>query len=97
LTLASGGYPEAYEKGHAISGLPIKEELDRKIFHAGTANKNGETVTVGGRVLCATALGNTVKEAQTQTYELAQVINWKDSFYRTDIGYRAVIPEEKTS
>ena len=65
-----------------------------KVFHAGTkTGANGETLTNGGRVLCATALGNTVTEAQQRAYELTKKISWKDSFYRTDIGYRAIARE----
>jgi len=99
VVLAAGGYPAAYEKGHAISGLPETEMAGEKVFHAGTAMKSGpsgekEVVATGGRVLCATALGNTVKEAQTRAYELTNKVSWKDSFFRTDIGYRAVAREE---
>jgi len=94
VVLAAGGYPAAYEKGHAISGLPETEVAGEKIFHAGTAEKDGKVVATGGRVLCATALGNSVKEAQTRAYELTNKVSWKDSFFRTDIGYRAVAREE---
>jgi len=94
VVLAAGGYPAAYEKGHAISGLPEAEVVGEKVFHAGTAMKDGNVVATGGRVLCATALGNTVKEAQTRAYELTNKVSWKDSFFRTDIGYRAVAREE---
>jgi len=94
VVLAAGGYPAAYEKGHAISGLPETEVAGEKVFHAGTAEKDGAVVATGGRVLCATALGNTVKEAQTRAYELTNKVSWKDSFFRTDIGYRAVAREE---
>jgi len=94
VVLAAGGYPAAYEKGHAISGLPETEVAGEKVFHAGTAMKDGNVVATGGRVLCATALGNTVKEAQSRAYELTRKVSWKDSFFRTDIGYRAVAREE---
>ncbi|OLQ89532.1 phosphoribosylamine--glycine ligase [Vibrio panuliri] len=90
IVLAAGGYPAAYDKGDVISGLPQTEVEGEKVFHAGTDNHAGEIVTNGGRVLCATALGNSVSEAQKRAYELAQQISWKGMFYRNDIGYRAI-------
>lgn len=94
VVLAAGGYPASYNKGDEISGLPTTEVDGEKVFHAGTkTGANGETLTNGGRVLCATALGNTVTEAQQRAYELTKKISWKDSFYRTDIGYRAIARE----
>ena len=90
VVMAAGGYPETYRKGDAISGLPEKEEEGLKVFHAGTIIKDGKVVTNGGRVLCATALGNTVSEAQKRAYALAGRISWDGIYYRTDIGYRAV-------
>jgi len=94
VVLAAGGYPSSYRKGDAISGLPENEVDDEKVFHAGTASKDGAVVTSGGRVLCATALGESVAAAQNRAYALAQQISWKDSFYRSDIGYRAVTREQ---
>jgi len=94
VVLAAGGYPSSYRKGDAISGLPESEVDDEKVFHAGTASKGGAVVTSGGRVLCATALGESVAAAQNRAYALAQQISWKDSFYRSDIGYRAVAREQ---
>jgi phosphoribosylamine--glycine ligase len=94
VVLAAGGYPGAYAKGRVISGLPQTELPDAKVFHAGTAEQNGEIVTVGGRVLCATALGETAQEAQTRAYELTRSINWDQVYYRNDIGYRAVDREQ---
>lgn len=94
VVLAAGGYPASYNKGDEISGLPTTDVDGEKVFHAGTkTGANGETLTNGGRVLCATALGNTVTEAQQRAYELTKKISWKDSFYRTDIGYRAIARE----
>lgn len=93
VVLAAGGYPAAYNKGDAIS-LPANDGADRKVFHAGTKLDGDDVVTAGGRVLCATALGNSVSEAQQQAYELAAQIDWKDVFYRKDIGYRAVAREQ---
>ncbi|MFO6423073.1 phosphoribosylamine--glycine ligase [Motilimonas sp. KMU-193] len=94
IVLAAGGYPGDYAKGEIISGLPTTQVEGEKIFHAGTSLKDGNTVTNGGRVLCATALGNTVTEAQQRAYELTKQVSWKDSFYRTDIAYRAIAREQ---
>ena len=90
VVMAAGGYPEAYQRGDVISGLPEGEDEGLKVFHAGTAIKDGKVVTNGGRVLCATALGKTVSEAQKKAYSLAGHISWNGVYYRTDIGYRAV-------
>ncbi len=95
IVLAAGGYPSAYDKGDVISGLPQIEVEGEKVFHAGTNNNAGDIVTNGGRVLCATALGNSVSEAQTRAYELAKQISWKGMFYRNDIGYRAIERENQ--
>ncbi|MBL3589500.1 MAG: phosphoribosylamine--glycine ligase [gamma proteobacterium endosymbiont of Lamellibrachia anaximandri] len=94
VVLAAGGYPGSYTGGDAISGLPETETEGEKVFHAGTAEKAGQVVTAGGRVLCATALGDTVAQAQRKAYELARRIHWDRLYYRTDIGYRAVAREE---
>ena len=93
VVLAAGGYPADYAKGDVISGLEEAVSDNGKVFHAGTALKDGRVVTSGGRVLCATALGETVKAAQQGAYELARQISWKGSFYRSDIGYRAIARE----
>jgi phosphoribosylamine---glycine ligase len=90
VVMAAGGYPESYHKGDVISGLHGSEEEGLKVFHAGTVIKDGKVVTNGGRVLCATALGYTVSEAQKKAYSLAGRISWNGVYYRTDIGYRAV-------
>ena len=94
VVLAAGGYPESYEKGDVIFGLPENEQASQKVFHAGTREDNGRVVTNGGRVLCATALGETVSEAQDHAYDLVKQINWKGVYYRNDIGYRAVEREK---
>ncbi len=94
VVLAAGGYPSSYRKGDVISGLPQKENEGEKVFHAGTDLKDNQVVSAGGRVLCATALGATVAEAQQKAYALTKQISWKDSFYRNDIGYRAVAREQ---
>ncbi|MDT0605018.1 phosphoribosylamine--glycine ligase [Thalassotalea castellviae] len=94
VVLAAGGYPGSYAKGKVISGLDTNVKEDRKTFHAGTANDKGEVVTAGGRVLCATALGQTVTEAQKAAYELLHEISWEDVQFRTDIAYRAIAREQ---
>lgn len=95
IVLAAGGYPADYAKGDVISGLPQQETAGEKVFQAGTANNNGEIVTNGGRVLCATAMGNSVSEAQQRAYALAKQISWKGMFHRDDIGYRAIEREQQ--
>ena len=90
VVLAAGGYPEAYRKGDVIEGLDINTDVDCKVFHAGTAANGADVVTAGGRVLCATALGETVAEAQTKAYTMIDDIHWPDMYYRTDIAYRAI-------
>ncbi|MCW8333821.1 phosphoribosylamine--glycine ligase [Vibrio paucivorans] len=95
VVLAAGGYPADYAKGDVIS-LPANEVEGQKIFHAGTANNAaGEVVTNGGRVLCATALGNSVSEAQEKAYALAKQVSWNGMFHRNDIGYRAIEREQQ--
>lgn len=94
VVLAAGGYPGAYEKGHVIEGLTEASKIDGKVFHAGTSLSNNQVTTSGGRVLCATALGNTVTEAQQNAYKLVNQISWQDVMYRTDIGYRAIAREQ---
>ncbi len=96
VVMASGGYPGSYSKGHVISGLTSNDDDSQKVFHAGTTERDGQIVTEGGRVLCVTALGKTVTSARTKAYELAQRINWKDVYYRRDIGYRAIARESTT-
>ncbi|WP_413741933.1 phosphoribosylamine--glycine ligase [Sodalis sp. RH15] len=94
VVLAAGGYPAAYRSGDEISGLPAQEVEGEKVFHAGTALKDGKVLTQGGRVLCVTALGDTVADAQAKAYRGARAIHWQNSFYRTDIGYRAIEREK---
>ena len=93
VVLAAGGYPLDYNKGDAISGLDQAGGPDRKIFHAGTVEKDGLILTNGGRVLCATALGETVSAAQVAAYELAAQIDWSNLYYRKDIAHRAIARE----
>jgi len=95
VVLAAGGYPGDYRKGDAISGLVGLDAADAKVFHAGTAERGGQVVTSGGRVLCATALGASVREAQQRAYSLADRIRWEGMYCRRDIGYRAVAREQR--
>ena len=95
IVLAAGGYPASYNKGDVINGLPQQEIDGEKVFHAGTASKDGDIVTNGGRVLCATAMGETVSEAQQRAYALAKQISWDGMFHRDDIGYRAIAREQQ--
>ncbi|KXI28256.1 phosphoribosylamine--glycine ligase [Paraglaciecola hydrolytica] len=94
VVLAAGGYPDAYAKGDVIAGLSLGNN-DAKVFHAGTKEINGQVTTNGGRVLCATALGLSVTEAQRSAYKLVKEISWKGIFYRDDIAYRAIAREQQ--
>jgi len=90
VVMAAGGYPGDYRKGDVIHGLPTVEQPDVKVFHAGTAERDGQVVTRGGRVLCVCALGETVAIAQARAYEQLRGIHWDGACFRNDIGYRAV-------
>jgi phosphoribosylamine--glycine ligase len=90
VVMAAGGYPDDYAKGDVIEGLPEDESADVKVFHAGTALNHGAAVTSGGRVLCVSALGTTVVEAQKKAYDQVKRIHWPGVFYRKDIGHRAI-------
>jgi phosphoribosylamine--glycine ligase len=93
VVMAAGGYPGDYAKGDVIN-LPESCPEGSKIFHAGTKlDDNGNVVTAGGRVLCVTALGDSVTEAQQRAYELLKQVSWKDAYFRTDIAYRAIARE----
>ena len=89
VVMASHNYPETPRLGDEITGLP-KDLVDAHVFHAGTVLKDGKVLTSGGRVLCVTALGETVKFAQQQAYKIVDSIQFDGAQYRTDIGYRAV-------
>ena len=93
VVLAAGGYPGDYAKGAVISGLDNEIEHS-KVFHAGTQMAGGNVVTSGGRVLCATALGSSVKAAQALAYQRADTISWDGMFCRRDIAYRAIERED---
>jgi phosphoribosylamine---glycine ligase len=90
VVMAAGGYPDAYQQGSVIMGLPEQEMDGVKVFHAGTRMQGDGIVTAGGRVLCACALGDTIKEAQVKAYKLANGIHWDNAYYRTDIGFKAI-------
>jgi phosphoribosylamine--glycine ligase len=91
VVMASGGYPGGYEKGHEIFGLDEAAKLPGiTIFHAGTEKRDGRIVAVGGRVLDVTASGKDVAEAKARAYAAVERIFWKTSFYRHDIGWRAL-------
>jgi len=94
VVLAASGYPADYPKGDVITGIPTAT-ADSKVFHAGTAEKDGKIVTNGGRVLCAVGLGNSVSEAQTTAYAATKQIKWNGVNYRNDIGYRAILRENQ--
>ncbi len=89
VVMAAHGYPMSPRKGDAITGLP-QDSDDVVVFHAGTQMKDGQVVTSGGRVLCVTALGGTLKLAQQQAYDTLKGIHFDGAQYRTDIGYRAM-------
>jgi phosphoribosylamine--glycine ligase len=90
VVMAAGGYPNGVRKGDVITGLAAAAKLPGQVFHAGTQIENGRTVTNGGRVLCAVGLGDTVRAAQAQAYQLVKAIHWPDVHYRRDIGHRAL-------
>lgn len=94
VVMAAGGYPDGYRKGNEILGIPA-ETGETKVFHAGTQLQQGRVLTSGGRVLCVTALGDTVCQAQKRAYVEVKKISWDGAFCRTDIGYRAVAREQK--
>jgi phosphoribosylamine--glycine ligase len=89
VVMASKGYPGSYAKNTPISALPADAD-EAKVFHAGTALKDGALIATGGRVLAITATGKTVSEAQKRAYALAGQVRWENGFYRSDIGWRAV-------
>jgi len=88
VVLAANGYPNDYKKGEKIT-VPVDSD-NTKIFHAGTKLDSNNIVSNGGRVLCATALGNSIQEAQKRAYELVDRVDWHTSYYRTDIGFKAL-------
>jgi phosphoribosylamine---glycine ligase len=89
VVLAAAGYPDRPREGDAIAGLDVARE-DCKVFHAATAIAGKNVVTCGGRVLCVTALGETVRQAQRAAYGAIADIHFDGMQYRTDIGHRAI-------
>jgi phosphoribosylamine--glycine ligase len=85
VVAVSGGYPEEYQKGHPIAGLDQQQEA--LIFHMGTARKDGQVVTSGGRVLAVTSFATSIAEAAAKSQRVQQQIQFKDKYWRTDIGY----------
>jgi phosphoribosylamine--glycine ligase len=94
VVMAAGGYPDRYETGHPISGLDAALPSGLKVFQAGTRSEGPRILTNGGRVLCVTALGNSVSEAQALAYQGVRGIRWEACQYRRDIGYRAIAREQ---
>ena len=90
VVMASAGYPGSYAKGHPITGLDSVDGSSVKVFHAGTDLKDGEVVTSGGRVLCVTALGDSLPEARDRSYGAVSEISFEGAFCRSDIGARAL-------
>ncbi len=91
VVMASGGYPGSYDKGKVIRGLAEASQVkDAVVFHSGTALKDGQVVTAGGRVLCVTGLGITIQEAIHKAYEAVGHLSFEGAHYRKDIGWRAI-------
>ena len=89
VVIASAGYPESYESNKQVT-LPIRLDQDVKLFHAGTKLFNDNVVTSGGRVFCATALGDDLKSAQSKAYNLVDSVTFDGAFYRKDIGFKGI-------
>ena len=89
VVIASEGYPESYESNKEVSFESFEEE-NTKLFHAGTKYKNDKVLTSGGRVFCATALGNNLKEAQENAYNLVSKVDFEGAFFRKDIGNKGI-------
>ena len=96
VVMASRGYPGNYDKGKPIRGLDQVTDEDVKVFHAGTRLSDGEVLSDGGRVLCAVALGTSVREARDRAYAQVDKISWEGAFWRSDIGHRAVQREQSS-
>jgi len=91
VVMASANYPATPRLGDAISGIPLPQS-DCVVFHAGTVLKDGETLTSGGRVLCVTALDDSVRSTQKRVYAVVDAINFDGAQFRRDIGWRALEP-----
>ncbi len=96
VVMASAGYPGKPVLGSAIEGLD-RDFTPQKVFHAGTTLVDGQIVTTGGRVICATATGQTIHAAQNAAYQMVKQVHWDGSWYRTDIGHRAGLREKAES
>ncbi|CAB0151778.1 Phosphoribosylamine--glycine ligase [Pseudidiomarina piscicola] len=96
VVMAAGGYPDSYAKGKEITGLENADTNDTKVFHAGTKCRDDGTIeTSGGRVLCVTAIADSVQFAQQKAYQGVTKIRWEDAYYRTDIAHRAIAREQQ--
>ena len=89
VVIASKGYPESYDIDKEVR-IKLNEENDLKLFHAGTKYVDDKIITSGGRVFCATALGNDLKEAQEKAYNLVNSVDFEGSFFRKDIGFKGI-------
>ena len=89
VVIASEGYPESYESNKQVT-LPVKSDQDMKLFHAGTKLVGDNVVTSGGRVFCATALGDDLKSAQSKAYNLVDSVTFDGAFHRRDIGFKGI-------
>ena len=95
IVMAAGGYPESYETGQLITGIDLAEkDPNITVFHAGTNKNNNSILTNGGRVISVTSFGSTVKEANTSAIDAINLIKWNNSYYRSDIGWRAIKRED---
>ena len=89
VVIASKGYPESYDSNKIVN-IKVGDDEDAKLFHAGTKYEDNNILTNGGRVFCATALGNDLKEAQQNAYNLVDKVDFEGAFYRKDIGYKGI-------
>ncbi len=89
VVIASTGYPERYSTNHEVL-IQTSNEIGAKLFHAGTKIQNDKILTSGGRVFCATALGDNLKEAQSKAYDLVNSVSFEGAFFRKDIGYKGI-------
>ncbi len=91
VVMASKGYPGVYRKGTAIRGLSrLPEDSRHMAFHAGTAERDGQIIAIGGRVLTITARGDTLADARNRAYAMIDHLSWPEGFCRSDIGWRAL-------
>jgi phosphoribosylamine--glycine ligase len=90
VAIAAGGYPAERDTGSPIAGVDDAEALGAIVFHAGTAMRDGQLVTSGGRILNVTGLGDTIDAARTRAYEACERISFPDARYRSDIAAKAV-------